>query len=281
MTVDFSNLKKSDNVVLFDMDGTLTEPRKKVGRGITNALRELSNHAHIGIVSGSPMGYIKEQMAPSWNQLSTVPVESLIIMPCNGTQAYAFKRMSSDFELTYKASFLEHLGTICAAPEPYKDIVTNLMELQLYSMRKHDHPVTGNFISYRESLMNWCMIGRDASHEDRAAFTFEDNEKQLRKHLCECLRVRLDASGLHEIELALGGSTSIDIYPRGWDKTHALRHLGESTVWFAGDKCTPDGNDYALYKALESTGRVKHVHTPDDTIAWINDVVIPQNKNEK
>ena len=278
MSIDFSKLTKEDDIVLFDMDGTLTEPRKKIDRETVSALRELSNHAYIGIVSGSPMDYIKEQMSPAWSHLATVPVEKVLVMPCNGTQAYVFKRNSSDFELTYKASFLEHLGTICAAPDAYKEIVTNILELQLYSMRKYSHPVTGNFVSYRESLMNWCMIGRDASHEDRAAFTFEENSKNIRKHLRESLRVRLDASGLHEIDLALGGSTSIDIYPRGWDKTHALRHLGKAKVWFAGDKCTPEGNDYALYNELEPTGRVKHVHTPDDTIAWINDVVIPQIK---
>jgi phosphomannomutase len=277
---NFNELKATDNMVLFDMDGTLTEARKQITNDVVQALRDLSDHAYIGLVSGSPMNYIQEQMAPAWNQLSTVPVERILIMPCNGTQAYVFKRRSSNFELTYKANLTNHLETICAAPDPYRELITNLVELQAYSMRKYDHPVSGNFISYRESLLNWCMIGRDASHEDRAAFTFEDSEKDLRQHLRECLRVRLDASGLHEVDLALGGSTSIDIYPKGWDKTHALRHLGESTVWFAGDKCTPSGNDYALYAALESTGRVKHVRTPQDTIGWIRGEVIPAIKGD-
>jgi phosphomannomutase len=263
------------------MDGTLTEARKTIARETVNSLKALSEFAYIGIVSGSPMSYIKEQMAPAWNQMATVPIDKILVMPCNGTQAYVFERGSSDFKLTYKAMLTDHLETICAAPEPYREVVTNLIELQSYSMRKYDHPVTGNFVSYRESLLNWCMIGRDASHEDRAAFTIEDRAKGLRRHLCECLRVRLDASGLHEVDLALGGSTSIDIYPKGWDKTHALRHLGDATVWFAGDKCTPSGNDYALYKELESTGRVKHVQTPQETIDWITNVVIPQIKGLK
>ena len=86
----------------------------------------------------------------------------------------------------------------------------------------------------------------------------------------------MDASGLHEIDLTLGGSTSIDIYPKGWDKTHALRHLGNATAWFAGDKCIPGGNDYTLYTKLAPTGRVKHVSSPDETIDWIKNTVIPQ-----
>ena len=281
MSSKFSELKPVNHVVLFDMDGTLTEARKSITREVVNGLKELAAHVHIGIVSGSPMSYIQEQMSIAWNDTDAVPVEKLLIMPCNGTQVYCFDKALGNFKLTYKASLRKHLGTICAAPDPYREIITNLVELQGYSLRKYDHPVSGNFISYRESLLNWCMIGRDASHEERAAFTIEDAEKELRKHLCECLRVRLDASGLHEVDLALGGSTSIDIYPKGWDKTHALRHLGEATVWFAGDKCTPSGNDYALYSALKSTGRVKHVHTPQDTIDWITNTVIPQIKGDE
>lgn len=281
MSAKFSELAPKDNVILFDMDGTLTEPRKKITQPMITALKALSKHAYIGIVSGSPMTYIHEQMSTAWSTTSALTSEKLLIMPCNGTQVYGHDDSTEIFKLTYKASLPDHLGTICAAPDPYREIVINLIELQGYSIRKYNHPVTGNFISYRESLLNWCMIGRDASHEARETFIFEDNEVNLRKHLCECLRVRLDASGLHEVDLALGGSTSIDIYPKGWDKTHALRHLGDATVWFAGDKCTPSGNDYALYSKLEPTGRVKHVHTPQDTIDWINDVVIPQIKGTK
>ena len=67
-------------MVLFDMDGTLTEARKQITNDVVQALRDLSDHAYIGLVSGSPMNYIQEQMAPAWNQLSTVPVERILIM---------------------------------------------------------------------------------------------------------------------------------------------------------------------------------------------------------
>ena len=48
------------NVVLFDMDGTLTEPRKKFDPEIlSSSLQELSKHADIGIVTGSDYDYLK------------------------------------------------------------------------------------------------------------------------------------------------------------------------------------------------------------------------------
>ena len=42
------------------------------------------------------------------------------------------------------------------------------------------------------------------------------------------------------LELVLGGSTSIDIYPLGWSKEYALRYFGDSGVYFWGDKCFGD-----------------------------------------
>ena len=58
-----------DNIVLFDMDGTLTEARKKANWSIVRPLRELSKHAHIGIVTGSPMTYLEQQCGILWTEL--------------------------------------------------------------------------------------------------------------------------------------------------------------------------------------------------------------------
>ena len=51
------------NVVLFDMDGTLTLPRKQIAWTTVVALRGMQEYADIGIVSGSPYEYIKQQMS--------------------------------------------------------------------------------------------------------------------------------------------------------------------------------------------------------------------------
>ena len=49
-------------IFLFDMDGTLTPPRKKMGWEISNYLSDLQkNGFEIGILSGSDLDYIMEQ----------------------------------------------------------------------------------------------------------------------------------------------------------------------------------------------------------------------------
>ena len=71
-------------------------------------------------------------------------------------------------------------------------------------------------------------------------------------------------------------STSFDIYPKGWDKTYALKHYDNHEIWFAGDKCEEGGNDYHLYEALRGVGRSYKVATPADTIALIDKFINDQ-----
>ena len=46
------------NLVLFDMDGTLTPPRSHLDYNLVDTLRELVKFAEIGIVTGSDMDYL-------------------------------------------------------------------------------------------------------------------------------------------------------------------------------------------------------------------------------
>jgi len=47
--------------VLFDMDGTLTKPRKVISSQMCSQLIELSQKAKVVIVTGSGIDYIEEQ----------------------------------------------------------------------------------------------------------------------------------------------------------------------------------------------------------------------------
>ena len=50
-------------IVLFNVDGTLTEPRKKAGQEMLDFLQELRKVLPVGIVGGSDFKKIKEQLA--------------------------------------------------------------------------------------------------------------------------------------------------------------------------------------------------------------------------
>ena len=48
------------NIVLFDMDGTLTPARKKISKRMVNAIIDLLMYTEVGIVTGSGLDYLKE-----------------------------------------------------------------------------------------------------------------------------------------------------------------------------------------------------------------------------
>jgi len=250
--------RKNNTVVLFDMDGTLTPPRQPLDRSLIPSLVKISELATIGIVSGSPLSYINQQMDELWTTIGGVLMDKVILLPCNGTQLYQWAAEERRFLKKYGLDLKAHLEKTCEKASLYKELIQSILFFQLQFMNDHQGflEFTGNFVSYRDSMINWSMIGRDAGVYERAAFKNLDAKIAVRHSLCRALELRIEQLGLGGlVEFALGGTTSIDIYPTGWDKTHALRHFDDAEVWFVGDKCEPGGNDHSIYSALLSTQR--------------------------
>ncbi|GIQ86370.1 eukaryotic phosphomannomutase [Kipferlia bialata] len=50
------------------------------------------------------------------------------------------------------------------------------------------------------------------------------------------------------LRFGIGGSISFDVVPQGWDKTVALKYLGDyRTIHFFGDRTGEYGNDREIY----------------------------------
>ncbi len=232
------------DIVLFDMDGTLTPPRKKIESKIIESLGSLQKTADIGIVSGSPYDYICQQMGIAWQVSDGLDPNSLLVMPCNGTQLYSYSKDTQSFVKRKSTNMIDFLGR-----EKYRIMISILTDLQNQVVESYSNmPVSGNFISFRGSMVNWCMIGRDADTPMRKEFV--DIDKGMRKRLQAQLVEELKTADILNVSSALGGSTSIDIYPTGWDKTYCLTHVKNTgSVYFVGDKCRPDGNDFELFQS--------------------------------
>jgi len=260
-----------DNIILFDMDGTLTPARKPMEPQMQDALLELSKVAKVGIVTGSGYDYVMQQCGAFLK--SNRDLSDFTIMPCNGTQKYVWDKSEWERDKWRKESSLdmrEHIGE-----DKFRFLMYMLSERLYYTLMKEykKFPATGHFISYRGSLLNWCPVGRLANDEDRKKFIEYDRRHGIRQHNLELLR----ATNLSNIlSFSMGGNTSIDIYPKGWDKTYALNHCGNLTPWFIGDRCTAkDGNDKPLYDKIKETNpeRAFEVKTTDETIEIIESII--------
>ena len=255
------------NLVLFDMDGTLTPARKPITPNVVDSLAWLSHHANIGIVTGSSYEYIAEQCSALWNN-SNLNLDNLTLLPCNGTQKFDWN--DNGWECVSKVDMKNEIGTY-----KYNKLVKKILELQLEAIQKnYKLPLSGTFLQYRGSLLNWCMIGRNFDDGDRDKFIKIDKTQNLRKILLNQLISYAFIHGLRNIDVVAGGECSVDIYPMGWDKTYALKHFNNvNKIWFIGDRCDVGGNDYTLYKEINKTSGAFHVKNPNDTIHIINNII--------
>tara|TARA_R100000808_G_scaffold23969_1_gene54079 strand:+ start:2177 stop:2977 length:801 start_codon:yes stop_codon:yes gene_type:complete len=260
---------KNNNIVLFDMDGTLTEPRGKFDTELLVLFRKLVKYADIGILTGSDYNYIEDQLMKVI-KFSEIRF-SLHVLPCNGTKYYKPPKYPQDnLELVVENDMAKELGESCLR-EVFQ-IITRLQADACYS----EIPLTGHFISYRGSMINWCPIGRNANQEQRNKFVEFDKQTGFRNRMATALRAHLSRRCPGRIDVKKGGETSFDIYPSGWDKTYALKHFKDRVCWFVGDKCDPGGNDYEIYEFLNNNGRAFKTRTTLETGWIIKDEIIPR-----
>jgi|TARA_R110002110_G_scaffold45762_4_gene139213 phosphomannomutase len=254
------------HLILFDVDGTLTEARKPIQKTMLKALRELCRYAEVGFLTGSGLEYIKEQLWPAL--ADPIIRQNCHLLPCNGTE-YVIPYGDEEiiFNHMSKEHMIEQIGV-----EKFNKLMKKICSLQALLLNATpDIPLTGNFVDNRGSTINWCPIGRNALQPDRDTFKALDKLYNIRKTYIQILKNFAEDEKI-EITIKLGGNTSFDIFPNGWDKTFALKHFeGQRwNFWFVGDRCSPAGNDYEIFSALKNTGRAFEVGNPEETVEIID-----------
>jgi phosphomannomutase len=232
---------------LFDLDGTLCESRKSVTNEIISLFKKVNKEVEIGILTGSDLDFLKEQCEKLFQNLGYE--NKVYALACNGTKAYTVS-LDMDSRLSYKLMKEENLRNKIGE-EKFKIVMSELVYQQAEAMIDYDFPLTGNFITYRGSTINWCPVGRCASDNDRSLFKIEDEKKKVREMHIENIRQSFFENNINLI-VNIAGDTSFDIYPSGWDKTYAMQFFDGHDVYFWGDRTEKDGNDHTMKKLLNT-----------------------------
>jgi|TARA_R100000030_G_scaffold65738_4_gene50073 phosphomannomutase len=258
-------------IVLFDMDGTLTPPREHLDYSLVDTLVKLCKYTDIGIVSGSDYEYIMQQCG--FLTTKDEIKQNLHILPCNGTMHYAPPLYREDkCKLIHSNDMRAVLGN-----SDLNTIFKKIINYQDHIVSHYDIPLTGHFVSYRGSMINWCPIGRNATREDRRLFQEFDKNfglSSFRRTLLEQIKEEF-ANAKLEVTIKLGGETSFDIFPNDWDKTYALSHFPDHKIWFLGDRCGDNGNDKEIFDALQPECSY-WVDGPSHTKEILEEILIPK-----
>uniref|UniRef100_A0A2I9LPG3 Phosphomannomutase n=1 Tax=Centruroides hentzi TaxID=88313 RepID=A0A2I9LPG3_9SCOR len=236
--------RDSSTICLFDVDGTITKPRQSITPTMEAFLQKLKDKVVIGLVGGSDLCKIAEQMGGM-----DVIKKYEYVFAENGLVAY------KNGELIAKESIASHLG---------EEKVQKLINFCLGYMSKLILPVKrGNFIEFRNGLINICPVGRSCSQSEREQFAEYDKKHKVREEFVQALYKEFNGM---ELVFSIGGQISIDAFPRGWDKTYCLKHLAKEKyeeIHFFGDKTDKGGNDFEIYNDPRTYGH--SVKNPEDT----------------
>jgi len=136
---------------------------------------------------------------------------------------------------------------------------------------------TSNHIEHRIGLCNFSVVGRDCSQREREDYGEWDDFNKERLDMAQIIN-----ENFPELEASVGGQISIDIHPKGANKSQAkkwiLENIGKDTVIkFYGDKTEEGGNDYDLDKVLKFPHQVFQVKDWKDT----HEILKEDTRNDK
>jgi len=226
-----------DTLLIFDVDGTLTGSRRRMHEDFARFFKSVCQNYQVFLVSGSDMPKLEEQL----------PAE--IFKMVAGTFTCSGNEMMVDGQAVYR---MEHL---------FPDEVTGFLAKFVDSSR---YPVrTGNHIEARTGTLNVSVVGRNADPKQRMAyFTHDKGSGERQKLIAEIMQ------HFPDYEANVGGQISVDVTPRGWNKSRVFdeltrRYPGRKIAFF-GDNMHTGGNDRPLGDAVKNGSSENKVFPVED-----------------
>lgn len=221
-------------LIAFDLDDTLAVTKSPIADRMGELLVELLKRYDVCIISGGKFEQFKRQVVDRL-EASDRELARMHLMPTCGTRYYRYSEVEKDWSLRYAEDL---------TPEQKKTIVSVLescaRELNLWAEKPY-----GEIIEDRGSQVTYSALGQQAPAEEKYKWAEENAEAKLK------LRA-LIADQLPDLEVRLGGTTSVDITRIGIDKAYGMKKLideldiDKSEILFLGDKLQEGGNDYPV-----------------------------------
>ena len=210
-------------VYLFDVDGTLTPPRRKMNGSLIPRFLSWMTGKKVYLVGGSDKEKIFEQLPAS------------VLRRIEGLFCASANELWIKNKLEYKNDW-----------HPPENLINLLKEIYQSSHFKTKGP---DFIEKRTGMINFSIIGRKAPPQMREIFYKWDIKNREREEY-----VKKITKCFPKIDAVIGGQISVDIYPKGRNKSQASqwvrKNLKREMIFF-GDKCNSSGNDYPIIQDID------------------------------
>lgn len=236
-------------IILFDVDGTIAVS----GQVITNCMGETlikikeNTNCIFGIVGGGTFNKILYQLA-KYSYLF-----DYIFSECG---AVVYKNNSGQFDCIYKKVMISELNSKLHVE------LNELLDCFIDVVRDSSIESSGKNIDIRCGLIYLSFPGMSANNIIREKF-FEYNKKH---NVINSTLASMNSINKSFI-ITRGGEAGLSVCLPGWDKSQVMKLLpniiNDNNIYFFGDKCDIDGNDYPLFshRAVKGYSVLDYNHT--------------------
>ena len=192
---------------IFDIDGTLTPSRRQIDLEFLPFFFDFVRENEVYLVTGSNREKTIEQIG------SSLYCACKRVYNCAGNDVYEgdIHYYQTEFEL----------------PKECRNFLQDELDYSVFPVR------TGTHIEDRPGCVNFSILGRGATFEERDEYKKWDQDRDERVDIALRFNDRFP-----DLYAFVGGETGIDISVKGADKSQILRDFkeGEMDIRFFGDR---------------------------------------------
>ena len=248
---------KGKKLIVFDLDGTLTESKSPADQETASLLGQLLQIKKVAVIGGGKYDSFQRQLLSKLNA-SKEFLTNLFLFPMTATVFYKYD--NDEWVEVYRQRFSKE--------EKEKILVAFEKTFQELNYR-HPEKIYGELIENRGAEIVFSIFGQEAPLELKKRWNKENPgvrakmEEVLQKHL-------------PDMEVKVAGLTSIDVTRKGVDKGYGLKQMEKylnvplEDMLFVGDDFAYEGNDEAALKTGVLCFEVKSV---EDTKSLIKSLL--------
>ena len=220
-------------VLAFDMDDTIAITKSPISDRMAQAFGDILETFDVCIISGGNYELFHKQFIDRLD-LDDVKLQRIHLMPTCGTRYYRYDVAAKDWVMQYAEDLSD------AEKVKIQQVLEDAAKEAGYWV---DNPA-GEIIEDRFSQITFSALGQNATPEAKYAWDPDGKKRMAIREIA--LR------SIPELEVRLGGTTSIDVTRPGIDKATGMQKLMDangfekSDILFFGDKLQEGGNDYPV-----------------------------------
>ena len=213
----------SIKTIAFDLDGTLTQHKTKLGTQNRYILDQLGQRYQLIMVGAGTCQRI-------WNQMDQYPID---IIGSYGMQFAAYDKKQQTLVLQWD----EHVQV---------DREEVLRRAEMIRKRFGLYNYVGETLEFHSTgALTFPVLGTEANIEDKLAYDPDRSKRRMMYPFVKEL--------FFDYNVMIGGSSSFDIVPSKYGKLNAIRRylavngMIEQEIVYCGDDYCEGGNDYDVY----------------------------------